>query len=244
MFKPVHTRMTFEEAMQQIVDAIRAGDLQPGDRLPSERTLAKLMEISRPTLREATSVLSEAGVIAVKPGPGGGMFVASDVIPVRLLEQRSELRIGEVAAVLEARRLIEPRVAQLASLYGTDVDFDFMRQTIELQRDCVDEPRRFAEIDLRFHLAIARATHNDEVVAIMRSILRRIAIARDMLQRAPGDAEASIALHERTLAAILGGDNDEIDAVMDEHLGYLERIWEEESSRTPLRHRRVVLSRD
>jgi GntR family transcriptional regulator, transcriptional repressor for pyruvate dehydrogenase complex len=227
--------MTFEEAMQQIVDAIRAGDLRPGDRLPSERSLAKLMEISRPTLREATGVLAHAGVIAVKPGPGGGMFVKSDVIPVRLLEEQSELRIGEVAAVLEARRLIEPRVAQLASLYGTDEDFDFMRLTIEIQRGCVDEPRRFTEIDLRFHLAIARATRNDVLVGIMRSILSRIAIARDMLQRAPGDAEASIDLHERTLAAILGGDDDEIDAVMDEHLGYLERIWEEESSRKRLR---------
>ena len=241
MFTPVHTRMTFEEAMQQIVDAISAGDLRPGDRLPSERTLAKLMEISRPTLREATGVLAGAGVIDVKPGPGGGMFVKSDVIPVRLLEKQSELRIGEVVAVLEARRLIEPGVAQLAAVYGTDEDFDFMRQTIELQRACLAEPRRFAEIDLRFHLTIARATQNAVLVAIMRSILRRIAIARDMLQRVAGDADASIALHERTLAAILGGDADEIDAVMDEHLGYLERVWEDESSRQRLRHRPALV---
>ena len=146
-----------------------------------------------------------------------------------------------MVAVLEARRLIEPGVAQLAAVYGTDEDFDFMRQTIELQRACLAEPRRFAGMDIRFHHTIARATQNAVLVAIMRSILRRIAIARDMLQRVAGDADASIALHERTLAAILGGDADEIDAVMDEHLGYLERVWEDESSRQRLRHRPALV---
>src|SRR3990172_2690549 len=132
MFSPVKTRTTFEEAVRQIADAIRAGDLHVGDRLPSERALAQKMAISRPTLREAVKLLAEAGIIAVKVGPAGGMFVRSDVIPAGLIEERSKLRISEVSGVLESRRLLEPRVAQLAGLYATEADFEALEKTIDL----------------------------------------------------------------------------------------------------------------
>ena len=70
-FEPVATRRTFEEALQQIADKLRAGDLHAGDRLPSERDLAAQMRISRPTLREAIKVLAEAGVLEVRRGQLG-----------------------------------------------------------------------------------------------------------------------------------------------------------------------------
>jgi GntR family transcriptional repressor for pyruvate dehydrogenase complex len=85
MFTPVHTRRTFEEAVEQIAEAIRSGDLHPGDRLPSERLLAEQMAISRPTLREATRLLADSGVIEVRPGAGGGMFVATSTVPFDLI---------------------------------------------------------------------------------------------------------------------------------------------------------------
>lgn len=59
MFDAVRTRKTFEEAVGQIVDAIRAGDLRRGDRLPSERALASRMRISRPSLRKALRPLMD-----------------------------------------------------------------------------------------------------------------------------------------------------------------------------------------
>ena len=84
---------------------------------------------------------------------------------------RSRYRIGTEsttignAAVLEARRLFEPRVAQLAALQGTD--------------------------DLRFHLLLARATRNATVVGLMRSLLKELAIAREMaLLQATGSSGA------------------------------------------------------
>jgi|SRR6185437_6581945 len=112
IFKPVGTRRTFEEAVEQITDSIFVGD-----RLPAERTLAALMQISRPTLREAIRVLTDAGVLEVKRS--GGTSVASDYVPRDVIRGRSELRVSEVTAVLETRRLLEPRVAQLAALRPT-----------------------------------------------------------------------------------------------------------------------------
>lgn len=193
------------------------------------------MAISRPTLREAIKVLSDAGVLAVRQGRNGGMFVRSDVIPPGLLEERSQLRMGEVAGVLEARRLLEPRVAQLAALYATDDDFEAMQQTIDLQKESGDDFNRFIQLGTRFHMAMARATRNATVVALMRLLLRQLDIVRDVGTRTPEDREWAIAIHQRTLQAIKSADADEIDAAMDEHLSFLERIWEEESGRARLR---------
>jgi GntR family transcriptional repressor for pyruvate dehydrogenase complex len=232
VFRPVRTRKSFEEAVEQIADAVRAGDLRQGERLPSERALAAALEISRPTLREALKVLADAGVVETR---GGGTFVRSEVVPGDLVTARSELRIGEVAQVLEARRLLEPRVAQLAALYATEADFAELERLIERQREAAGDRDRVRVLDTRFHLAIARATRNEIVVEQMRLLLRHVEIARDMALRTPLEPELIVATHERTLAAIASGEADEIEAAMDEHLGYLERIWEEESGRPRLR---------
>ena len=236
-FGPVLTRRTFEEAVQQIADKIRAGDLHVGDRLPSERELAEIMRISRPTLREAVKVLAEAGVLEVRRGQSGGIFVASELVPRDLLRSRSEIRVGEVAGVLEARRLLEPRVAQLAAVHAAEDDFGAMQSTIDRQRelaaqdDFLSHEDLFLQLDLKFHLAMARASRNSTVVALMRSLFNRLEIARDMAVHAPLVPDWTIEIHERTLAAVRSSDFALIDAVMDEHLSQLEQIWERETGR-------------
>jgi GntR family transcriptional regulator, transcriptional repressor for pyruvate dehydrogenase complex len=236
-FEPVATRRTFEEAVEQIVDKVKSGDLHVGDRLPSERDLAAQMRISRPTLREAVKVLVEAGVLEVRRGQSGGIFVASEVVPRELLHSRQEIRFSEVAGVLEARRLLEPRVAQLAAVHGSDEDFDAMARTIERQRqvaggdDFLRNEDLFLGLDLKFHLAMARATRNGTIVALMRSLLRQLEIARDMAMHAPLVPDWTIEIHERTLAAVRSADFGLIDEVMDEHLAELEQIWERETGR-------------
>jgi GntR family transcriptional repressor for pyruvate dehydrogenase complex len=199
------------------------------------------MEISRPTLREAIKVLAEAGLLAVRRGPGGGMFVASDVVPAELVRQRSTMRLGEVASVLEARRLLEPRVAQLAAVRANDLDFQALQRSIDAMAEVcargyepADEDR-FLQLDVQFHLALARASGNPTVETLMRTLIRQLEIARDMAMHLPLVPEWTIAIHERTLAAVRSGDLDEVDAVMDEHLGQLERTWEQESARALVR---------
>jgi GntR family transcriptional regulator, transcriptional repressor for pyruvate dehydrogenase complex len=236
-FEPVTTRRTFEEAVEQIAEKIKAGDLHAGDRLPSERELAAQMRISRPTLREAIRTLTEAGVLEVRRGQSGGIFVASELIPRELLRSRQEIRFGEIAGVLEARRLVEPRVAQLAAVHATEDDFAVMAQTIERQRelaasdDFLSHEDLFLQLDLKFHLALARATRNATIVGLMRTLLRQLEIARDMAMHAPLVPDWTIDIHERTLAAVRASDFALIDVVMDEHLAQLEQIWERETGR-------------
>ena len=237
MFTPVRTRRTFEEAAGQIAEKVRAGELRVGDKLPGERALAAQMEISRPTLREAIAVLVEAGLLTVRRGPGGGMFVATDVVPVDLVRERSSMRLGEVASVLEARRLLEPRVAQLAAVRADEDDFAALERSIEAMREIcaggygpADEDR-FLQLDVQFHLALARAAGNATVESLMRLLFRQLEIARDMAMHAPLVPEWTIDIHTRTLAAVRAADFEQIEVVMDEHLAQLEQMWERETGR-------------
>ena len=236
-FEPVATRRTFEEAVEQIAEKVKSGELHIGDRLPSERDLAAQMRISRPTLREAVKALAEAGVLEVHRGQSGGIFVAAEVVPRELLHSRQEIRFGEVAGVLEARRLLEPRVAQLAAVHANDDDFAAMAGTIERQRelassdDFLRHEDLFLQLDMKFHLALARATGNTTIVSLMRSLLGHLEIARDMAMHAPLVPDWTIDIHEQTLAAVRSANFARIDEVMDEHLAQLEQIWERETGR-------------
>jgi GntR family transcriptional regulator, transcriptional repressor for pyruvate dehydrogenase complex len=236
-FHPVATRRTFEEAVEQIADKIRSGDLHVGDRLPPERELAAQMQISRPTLREAVKALAEAGVLEVRRGQSGGIFVASELVPRELVKTTLQMRVSEVAGVLEARRLLEPRVAQLAAVHSGEDDFAAMQATIDRQRELAELPEflphedLFLQLDMKFHLAVARASRNSTVVSLMSSLLKRLDIARDMAMHAPLVPDWTIEIHERTLAAIRAADFELIDTVMDEHLAQLEQIWERETGR-------------
>jgi GntR family transcriptional repressor for pyruvate dehydrogenase complex len=236
-FEPIGPRRAFEGAVEQIAQRIRHGDLGEGDRLPSERQLAEAMRISRPTLREAVKVLAKAGVLEVHPGATGGIFVASGYVPIELLRQQSDVRLNEVAGVLEARRLLEPQVARFAARDATEADFERMQLTIEAHKqllrsgEALERQDRFLQLDMQFHVRMAEATGNATVVGLMRSLLRQLEIGRDLALRQPPIPEWVVDIHERTLAALRSGDEDAIAAVMDEHLGGMERAWEQETGR-------------
>jgi DNA-binding FadR family transcriptional regulator len=169
------------------------------------------------------------------------MFVATDVVPVELVRQRSSMRLSEVVGVLEARRMIEPRVAQLAAVRATEEDFAALQRSIDSMRALVDagqalkQEDRFLQLDVQFHLALARAAGNKTIESLMRVLIRQHEIARDMAMHLPLVPEWTIQIHERTRDAVRSGDLEEVDAVMDEHVGQLERTWEEETARALVR---------
>src|SRR5580765_3211128 len=121
LFHPVRTRRTFEDVVGQIVELIQSGQIKEGDFLPGERTLAASMQVGRPTVRLAIELLSETGVVAVHPGRVGGIQVISMWVPDQLFQREHDaMHPAEIFEALEARRTLEPRVAQLASLRATE----------------------------------------------------------------------------------------------------------------------------
>jgi DNA-binding FadR family transcriptional regulator len=226
-------RGSVHDVVVTLGESIRSGELRFGDRLPAERALAARLDVSRTTLRKGIRVLAEAGVLEIHSGEGSrsGTLVRSELVPAELLG-RPALPIAEISGVLQARRLFEPRVAQLAGFAATEDDLAEMARVIELQREAaaVDDVEQVRRLDPSFHLAIARATHNETVVMLMQALLQRLDLTRRPTI-VEGEAEHTVGLHERTLAAIAGGDPARIEIAMDEHLSVLERSWQHDSGR-------------
>jgi GntR family transcriptional regulator, transcriptional repressor for pyruvate dehydrogenase complex len=229
----IEQRGSVRAVVEQIAQVIQSGELRFGDRLPPERTLAEQLSVSRVTVRKACHVLAEAGVLETRSGMGrsSGTVVRSELVPRGLLPGPHSIPFAEIWGVLEARRLLEPRVAQLAGLRATADDHRELERILELQRRAVDDTEQVRLLDPSFHLAIARATHNPTVVALMQGMLHRLELTRNVPIE-PGEAQRTIAVHERTLAAILERDPRAIDVAMDEHLAIMEETWRAVSGRT------------
>ncbi len=239
-FRPIRPHRTFEQAVAQIAEAIANGTLRPGEPLPGERKLAVEMDVSRRTIREAMKVLVEAGIVDVVAGAGGGAVVRTEIVPADLTFH-VETHVTELSDVLEARRLIEPRVAQLAGVYAEREDFEELERIAALQREQTDDRERYLALEARFHLTVARVARNTALYECMKNLFGRVLIATDLTQDlGPSDghhqrALAAVDIHQRTVEALRTRDPDTIDAVMDEHLSFLEDAWEAHGGRLRFR---------
>jgi GntR family transcriptional repressor for pyruvate dehydrogenase complex len=229
-------RATHHDVVAQLAGAIQLGSLRFGDRLPSERTLAEQFGVSRATVRKASQVLADASVLEIRSGRGSasGIYVRSDVVPASLTASGDELPLEEIAGVLEARRLFEPRVAQLAGFLATPDDLGELERIIDAQRQVAADTMQVRGLDASFHLAIARATHNVTLVGLMQTLQQRLKLARHPLPLTE-EARVTIEMHERTLEAIATRDPDLIETTMLEHLGILEEAWRHQTGREIIR---------
>lgn len=237
VFQPVQLVRPAEIVAYRISEAIRAGDVRVGDRLPSEQNLSAQLGVSRPTLREAIKLLAQAGVLNVLPGSSGGIFVISQSVPQELCGlPLPELPMADIAGVMEARRLIEPQVSRMAAAYGTPADFKAMHEAVAVSTAAAVPYRRkritregvelMTIASTRFNLAVARATQNAVIVQMMEILLRRMEPVRMLALAELPDITLSTQTLINSLAAIESGDPDLIDKATRERIGLLEDAWE------------------
>jgi GntR family transcriptional repressor for pyruvate dehydrogenase complex len=251
VFQPVQLVRPAEIVAYRITEAIRAGDVKVGERLPSEQNLSAQLGIARPTLREAIKLLVQAGVLNVLPGSSGGIFVISQSIPPELAGlPLPELPMEDIASVLEARRLIEPHVSRLAAAYGTPADFQAMRDAVALSAEA-NAPFRKRRISregmelmtiasTRFTISVARATQNSVFVQIMEILLRRMEPVRMHALAELDDVTVSTRTLAASLEAIESGDPDLIDKATFDRIGLLEAAWERATGRRLRRRPRLA----
>jgi GntR family transcriptional repressor for pyruvate dehydrogenase complex len=239
-FQPVRTRSVAGDVVGQILDRIKSGELKVGDVLPGERVLAAQMDVSRPTVSAAMGRLAEAGVLKSRPGRQGNAEIISIWIPEGLLDTVGvvgELEADDIFRVLEARKTLEPRVAQLAAFRATDDDYLQLQESIDLLAAHAGDITRAAQAEQLFHRTMWRAARNSSLQTMMIGLERELGPIHDMMLRTPEDYSAGIELHEATLAALKRGDPAEIEEEMYRHLGHFESIVADVLERTP--HRKI-----
>ncbi|MBB5773335.1 FadR/GntR family transcriptional regulator [Nonomuraea jabiensis] len=220
-WRPVKRTRTFEDVLAQIERRIAEDGLTVGDRLPAERQLAEQLGVSRSSVREAMRVLETLGVVSsqVGRGPDAGAVLTSrpDTALTDLLRLHLGLASLEMREVIDTRHMIE----QWAAAHAAAARADTSALAAALSgMDGAKSAEEFVEHDIAFHCAIADASGNRLIAAIMRSLrdsMRRYSV--EAVQRL-GDTSILRADHVRILGAIDRGEPDEATLAVSDHLAH------------------------
>jgi DNA-binding FadR family transcriptional regulator len=233
-FKAVATQRLYEQVAGQVTDLVARGEFKPGDRLPPERDLAKLLGVSRPTVREAMIALEIAGLVEVRVGAGA--FVTDKAATNGATISNGRLFEGVGSSPLElisARRTIEPEVAALAAQLATPEEIAAIAETCRNIAAASDTQSHRAA-DHQFHVRIGMASHNNILTAIVDECWAEMyspmfermgAITGLIVARcSPQQKDTTVAEHWAVYHAIASHDPDAARAAMDAHLVGVEAI--------------------
>ncbi len=160
--------------ISDIRDLINYKNLEPGEKLPSERKLSEKFGVSRSNVREAIQKLEFYGLL--KSIPQSGTFVANiGVIAMNgMIEDILRLEKPEFKDLVETRILLELKTVKLAALRRTEEDLIKIEQAMEAYETKVLKGEDAVQEDLLFHLAIAKASGNSNMNTFMLIITPEI----------------------------------------------------------------------
>lgn len=172
------TKNDNQEVQKYIIKGIRQyinfKNLEPGDKLPSERMLSEKFEVSRNNVREAIQKLEFYGLL--KSRPQSGTFVANiGIIALNgMIDDILNLESPSFKSLVETRILLELKTVRLAALRRTEEDLERIQQALEAYKVKVLKGKDAVQEDLLFHLAIAKASGNSTMNTFMLTITPEI----------------------------------------------------------------------
>jgi GntR family transcriptional repressor for pyruvate dehydrogenase complex len=229
---PDRTGTTSGEVVVQLQEMIERGELRPGDRLPPERDLAKLLGVSRPTLRAGIRSLAAVGVLQSRQGAGTFVVEAEaspalDSSPLRLMAALHGFTTGEM---FEARQSLEMAIAGLAAERATGDQMASMAEELAGMFASLDEPEQYLVHDMRFHQTVAAASGNRILTALMNMVAAVLFDERLKTVRRAHDLKESADMHRRIYRAIRDRSPDAARIAMRNHLVLAQKAQESESS--------------
>jgi DNA-binding FadR family transcriptional regulator len=213
-----------QQVRQWLLEMLRSGRFGAGSKLPTERAVAEQLGVPRSAVRNALAALEAEGLVVRLIG--SGTFVAGSRAGPAEDARVSLIAVSDASPteIMEARLLIEPRIAALAVANATLTDFERM-EVCNRNAEASDELERFEHWDAALHQAIAEATHNRLIIGLYTAITR----ARDQadwgeLKRRSLSAERCDqyrAEHRRIVAALRARDAAAAEAALLEHLRHV-----------------------
>ncbi len=229
VFEPIRLERVADKVVSQLKKAISDGQLRVGERLPSERELAELMGVSRPSVREALQRLELLGM--VETTQGGGSVVKS--LAEQEIESPIEMVLGDdkqrVLELTEIRAFMEAWAARQAAQNRTEDELGLMRGCLdEMARDFEKGITSF-EADLKFHSEIAAATHNVIYLHFINSIYSlinySIRVHREQVLTGRDDQQRILQDHSKIFKAIQDRNPKAAEAAMKGHLLFVVREY-------------------
>ncbi|MBS3737092.1 MAG: FCD domain-containing protein [Candidatus Bipolaricaulota bacterium] len=163
--KPLHVA-------SQLVSAIKAGNFEVGDKLPTEEELSERTGVSRASVREALAALRLGGIIETKVGKGTFVRQVPEEDTVREKLIKVLIDNPKPLELQEARTAFEVGVVQIAAKKFSEDDEQKLEATLDEMGDAArnDNYQEFLDLHKRFHLQVAGATRNDVIEDTLKNL--------------------------------------------------------------------------
>ena len=150
-----------------VVESILRGDYAQTDRLPTETELASRFHVSRPTVREALSRLRSDGIVTSRRGSGSYVVRSPTAAPAAVPTPIRSM--ADIERYYAFRTCVEAGAAAGAAEFREAADIEALRSTFDALGEAMESGRAGVDEDVRFHMAIARASHNQFFVTTIET---------------------------------------------------------------------------
>ena len=227
MLSPIKNRRFTDRILAQLKEYILSRQTLPGERLPSEAEFAEIFGVSRGTIREALHILEHDGIVRIKKGPGGGLFLSEGNL-VQVIDSIFFTMQWEKISfdtLIETRKPLEDKIARLASVRAEEEDIQEIEQILKKMEAPDLSHDLFVQYDTDFHVALAKAAKNKVLLMFMVAV-------KDLHNRVVDYSElhdhlfpAAREYHRKILDAVKDKDPDRAAEMMAEHLDYFEKHY-------------------
>ena len=209
-----------DQVVKSLTHYIVVENLQPGEGLPSETKLAEEFGVSRSVVREALRSMAAQGTIEVVSGKGAIVRPVDDKLLRIFFRQSLDIGRSTHTELMEIRKPLEVQSATLAALRRTPEEAEAIHTITRAMGRQLDHLAAYTELDVKFHLFVAVAAHNQLLYHLISSIRHLLEdVVREGLQRRDRreQLERIQTVHETIAQAIERGDSAEASRFMATH---------------------------
>ncbi len=229
MYKPIaraseaQSIRLYEVIIKRIKNMILEGKLKVGDKLPSERELAEMFQVSRVPVREALKIMEFMEVLQYIPGDG--MYLKS--IDINELLSKIDFMIENNSDILsdlfEARQALELKAVELAAIKRTDADLRAMEKCLTEMEEDIYNGGDGIQAATSFHTEISKASKNKVIARINDLLVVLTEVSREKSLKRQGIAPTALIYHKQIYDMIKKRDPIGARKVMKEHLEHTEQ---------------------
>jgi DNA-binding GntR family transcriptional regulator len=191
-----------DQVQQRIVQAIRSGHYQPGERI-RETEVAKAFGVSRTPVREALRRLESDGLLSFESWRG--------VVVSRLDRQ-------QVSELYAMREVLEGAAARMAARHIDDADIELLQMLLQQAEDSPGDPARLAQINRKLHRTIQIAAHNQYLLQTLGQLENALALLRGTTYAVEGRAHTAASEHRAIVDAICARDAEAAEHAARKHI--------------------------
>jgi GntR family transcriptional regulator, transcriptional repressor for pyruvate dehydrogenase complex len=223
-----------------LAETLRAEILEarfpPGTRLYNLRELQERSGYSLSVVREALQLLQAAGLVTVRQGAKGGVFMRQADYEVLTQSLGALMVTNNIshAALIESRQELEGVCAALAARHASDTQVEQLRESVGITGDLVSDPVRFTLENVRFHRLISEATGNAVIIAVSAALSELFFNETVNVNYSESALRATVRAHTRIVKALSERDSEVARAAMMKHVsGYDEYLSQTEQLKSP-----------